>query len=62
MTTVLNGYKAFYKNKTMEVYAETSLQAQTIAAKEFKARKQYDVTVVLCERADSTTVIHHAVN
>jgi hypothetical protein len=45
-----NGYKAFYKGETHEVYADTTYEAQQIAAKHFKAKKTYDVTVVLCEK------------
>lgn len=45
----MNGYKAFYKGKSIEVLAETSYAAQQLAAKEFKAKKSYEVTVVLCE-------------
>ena len=61
----MNGYIAFYKGKRTEVYAETSLAAQEKAAKEFKARKSYDVTVVLAERNTDGTepgeqVIHVA--
>ena len=47
----MNGYKAFFKGKSIEVYANTSYEAQQIAAKQFKAKKSYDVTVVLCEKA-----------
>ena len=57
----LNGYKAFYKGKTLNVYANTSLQARDKAAKLFKARRAYDVTVVLCELAGSQ-VVHKAIN
>jgi hypothetical protein len=46
----MNGYKAFYKGRTVEVYAETSYKAQQAAAILFKTKKSYDVTVVLCER------------
>lgn len=46
----MNGYKAFYKNKELEVYANTSYEAQLKAAKEFKAKKSYEVSVYLCER------------
>lgn len=49
MNTVKNGYKAFYKGKTLDVYANTSYEAQQLAAIQFKAKKSYDVTVVLCE-------------
>ena len=47
----MNGYKAFYKGKSIEVYANTSYEAQQKAATTFKAKKSYDVTVVLCEKA-----------
>lgn len=46
----MNGYKCFYKGKTIEVYANTSYEAQKLAAAQFKAKKSYDVTVVLCEK------------
>ncbi len=46
----MNGYKAFYRGRTCEVYAETSYAAQQKAAQEFKARKPWDVTVFLCEK------------
>ncbi len=45
----MNGYKAFFKGKTLDVYAETSFKAQQEAAKQFKAKKSYEVTVCLCE-------------
>jgi len=54
----LFGYKAFYKGKSLEVYALTSLQARDKAALLFKARKAYDVTVMLCERPDGAQVTH----
>ena len=54
----MNGYKAFYRDKTCEIYALTSYEAQQAAAKVFKAKKSYDVSVVLCERADGTVVTH----
>jgi len=56
----MNGYKAFYKGRTLDVYADTALAARDKAAQQFKARKAYDVTVVLCERADGSTVSHSA--
>ena len=52
----MNGYKAFYKGKVVEVYAETSYEAQTKAAIVFKAKKQYEVTVVLCEKQGEQVV------
>ena len=53
----MNGYKAFYKGKTLDVYALTSYAAQCEAAKQFKARKSYEVTVMLCEK-DGVQVTH----
>jgi len=55
----MNGYKAFYKGKTAEVYADTSYQAQQLAAQQFKAKKSYEVTVMLCE-TDGKTYTHTA--
>lgn len=46
----MNGYIAHYKNKQCEVYANTSYEAQTKAAAIFKAKKQYEVSVYLCEK------------
>ena len=54
----MNGYKAFYKGRSIEVHAATSYEAQQKAAQQFKARKAYDITVVLCERDDGSTVVH----
>ena len=46
----MNGYVAFYKGKQCEVQAATSYEAQKKAAEHFKARKSYEVTVVLAEK------------
>ena len=53
----MNGYKAFYKGREIEVQAETSHKAQQRAAAIFNAKKSYEVTVVLCEK-DSQQVSH----
>jgi len=53
----LNSYVCFYKSKRTEVYASTTYEAQTKAAAFFKARKQYEVSVVLAEKAGAP-VIH----
>lgn len=45
----MNGYKAFYRGKTLDVYAASSYEAQVKAAALFKAKKSYEVSVVLCE-------------
>jgi hypothetical protein len=46
----MNGYIAIYKNKQIEVYANTSYEAQKIAAAKFKSKKTYLVDVYLCEK------------
>ena len=46
----MNGYICFYKGKKMEVYADTSYQAQEQAAKAFKAKKSYQVSTHLAEK------------
>ena len=51
-------YIAFYKGKQIEVKALRSYDAQEIAAKIFKARKSYDVTVMLAAKGEES-VIHH---
>ena len=51
------GYKCFYRNKTIEVYADSSYQAQQKASEEFKAKKSYEVTVILCEK--NNEVVEH---
>ena len=62
----MNGYKAFYKGKSIEVYAETSYKAQELAAKQFKAKKSWEVTVMLCEtnvvQGVGTQVVHSTGN
>ena len=54
----MNGYKAFWKGKQIEVYAKTSFEAQRLAAAKFGTKKNYEVTVVLCEREDGSVVEH----
>jgi len=53
----MNGYKALYRGKTLDVYEESSYKAQLKATELFKARKSYDVTIVLCEK-NNEQVIH----
>jgi hypothetical protein len=52
----MNGYKCFYRGKTCEVYAATSYEAQLKAAAMFKAKKTYEITVVLCEKQGAQVV------
>ena len=53
----MNGYIALYRNKRLEVYAETSYAAQKEAAKQFKAKRDWEVTVYLAEK-DGEPVTH----
>lgn len=46
----MNTYIAFYKGKQKEVFALNSYEAQKEAAKQFGARKTWEVTVVLAEK------------
>ena len=55
----MNGYVAFWRGKRLEVYAATSHEAQKIAAAAFKARKSYEITVVIAEK-DGEPVTHIA--
>ena len=51
----MNGYKAFYRDKTIEVHALTSYDARQQAAALFKVRprKEYEVHVYLCEQTNN---------
>ena len=53
----MNGYIAFYRGKQIEVFANSSYEAQTKAASIFKVKKSYEVTVVLAEK-QGQQVIH----
>lgn len=55
-TDGLFGYCALYKNKKVGVYAQNSLSAQELAAKHFKAKKSYDVSVYLTEKPNGEVV------
>lgn len=53
----MNKYKCFYKNKTTEVEAETIFTAQKIAQSFFKAKKAWEISVILGEQ-DGREIIH----
>lgn len=57
----MNGYIAFYRGKRLEVYSDTIYHAQLEAAKIFKAKKSYDVTIALVELVGEV-VIHTAID
>mgnify|MGYP003984027455 CR=1 FL=1 len=50
----MNTYKAFYRGKKAEIQAESSYAAQQAAAAHFKARKEWEVTVMLLEVGTGT--------
>lgn len=58
----MNTYKWFYRGKSGEVTADSSYHAQLAAAALVRARKSFEVTVMLVQRADGTEVIHTAVD
>ena len=47
----MNGYIALYRGKRVEVYAEDMSKAKDKAVAAFKAKKAYEVSVHLAERA-----------
>jgi hypothetical protein len=53
----MNTYIAFWRNKQIEVEAQTSYEAQKRAAAHFKARTSYEVTVVIAQK-DGQPVVH----
>lgn len=46
---MMHTYQAYYQNKTIEILAENSYQAQLAAARAFGVRKAYKVAVVLAD-------------
>jgi hypothetical protein len=54
------GYKAFYGGREIEVYAASLYAAKLEAIRFFavKKNKEHLVSVILCERADGSTVTH----
>lgn len=46
-------YFAFYKGKKITVKAETTYDAQVVASKLMKAKKRYDVTIILASGFDT---------
>jgi hypothetical protein len=42
-------YIAFYKGKKVELQANSSYEAQTLAAKMLKVKKSYEVSVMLAD-------------
>ena len=53
-------YICFYKGRQVIVQALRSFDAQEIAAKKFKARRPWEVSVILAARSDGSEVVHSA--
>ena len=56
----LNGYKALYDQKTTEVWAMTSYDAQKMAQKFWGVpeKRRHMISVVLCKRSNGDPVTH----
>lgn len=52
----MNGYVCFYKGKRVEVYADSSYAAQQKAATLLRAKRIYEVAVVLAEKSGEAVV------
>ena len=52
------GYIAFYRGKRYEVYGATLLAARSVVAKHVKAKKEWEINIMIAERADGSEVIH----
>ena len=57
--TKKNGYLAFFNGKKTEIRADTSYEAQKLAAHYFRTKKTSAVTVMLAEKEDQE-VVHTA--
>ena len=57
----MHTYLAMYKGNRKELLADSSYQAQKLAASLFKAKKSYDVTVMLLA-IDNKPVTHSTVS
>lgn len=55
----MNGYICLFKGKRVEVFADTSYQAQQKASALLKARKSYEVVVMLAQ-LDGKQYTHNA--
>lgn len=53
-------YLCFYKGRELTLQAPSSYAAQLLAAKQFKARRSYDVTVMLAANEAGEPVVHTA--
>lgn len=54
--TKKNGYVAFFKGKRTEVRADTSYEAQKLAAHYFRTKQTSGVSVYLAEKGDQPVI------
>jgi hypothetical protein len=54
MNTHTRPYIAFYNGKQINIQATSSYEAQQLAAKQFKAKKVYQITVMLADIVHDT--------
>lgn len=48
----MNTYHAFYRGKKLELKAETTYKAQQEAVKLFKAKKAFEITIMLVAKGE----------
>ena len=46
----MNGYIGFYRGKQYEIESDTSYHAQQAIAQKYNIKKDYEITVILCEK------------
>jgi nucleotide-binding universal stress UspA family protein len=56
----VNGYICFYKDKRVEVHADSAYAAQCAVAKALRVsdKNRWKITVCLAERSTGETVVH----
>lgn len=54
----MNKYLCFYRGRTLTIEASTSYEASKKAAKEFKAKRSWDVSVIIAE-SSGKSVTHN---
>lgn len=55
-----SGFVAFYKGKRYEVYGKTLILARDVVQQHTKAKKAWEINIMMAERPDSSTVVHVA--
>jgi hypothetical protein len=56
----MNTYKAFYNQRTLTVHADTMLNAQRQVAQELKAKKPWQVAIVLAKVGEREVAVSTA--